>query len=125
MMFLRTLLIVLAFAGAARAQQMITVFCASGITGGGGGTRAEPGGRIVRLQRDRSMGNPVETMLGQDPAAVARWHAALDLAGFDAMRLNNPGNITCSLRRGQNALSWPFEPPSSIPPGVQAVFREL
>ncbi|MBR0656136.1 hypothetical protein [Plastoroseomonas arctica] len=122
-MLLRAVLILLCVSSPAWSQA-ITAFCAGGVTGGGGGMRAERDGRIVQLRRDR-LKPSIETELGRDAAAVAAWNAALDRAAFDTLRLHAPGNITCSLRRGSRAIAWSLEPPASLAAEIRTVFREL
>ncbi|MDB5314194.1 MAG: hypothetical protein JWO24_38, partial [Rhodospirillales bacterium] len=85
---------------------------------------AEPAGRIVQLRRNR-LGPSIETEVGHASAAVVAWNAALDRAAFDRVRLQNVGNITCSLRRGQHSTSWSLDPPSSLAIESRNVFREL
>lgn len=106
--------------------QPITAWCAGGATGGGGGTRIAPEGTVTRLVRARAGAPEVATPLGADPAAYARWHAALAAAGFANLPQGQPGNMTCGLSQGGAAMRWAgLGVPEALPEPVARVFREL
>ena len=100
-------------------------YCGGGISGGGGGLRIEPDGRVVQLRRARA-GAPVEERLLDATASYAHIAALLDAAGFEQMPRGAPSNMTCSItwRRGgrPHVVMWGI---SRAPPALQPALREM
>lgn len=100
-------------------------YCGGGITGGGGGLRIEPDGRVVRLRRPRA-GAPVEETVLDGSAPYARVAALLDTAGFDRMPRGAPSNMTCSITRWRGGRSqvvmWGI---TQTPAALQPALREM
>ncbi len=110
--------------------ESLTAWCGGGFTGGGSGMRIAGDGAVTRLARTTAAAPLALSPLGQDQAAFRRWSAALEAAGFAALRLNQPGNMTCSLvletGAARHAVAWPgITAPAGLPAPVVTVFEEL
>jgi hypothetical protein len=92
-------------AAASEASDAIIRYCGGGATGGGGGTRIEPDGSVIRLRRPRAGAPLEETRLDDRTAPYARIAAMLDAAGFERMPRGAPSNMTCSLTRRRGGRS--------------------
>lgn len=115
----------LAAAPAARADAIVG-YCGGGVTGGGGGTRIESDGTVVRLLRRRPGTPAEESQLEDRSAPYARIAAMLDAADFVRMPRGAPSNMTCSitwLRNGQaHLVMWGI---ATTPTALRTAWQEI
>lgn len=111
---------------AAREPDSIIRYCGGGVTGGGGGTRIEPDGSVIRLHRPRA-GAPLEERRLEDRRApFARIAAMLDAARFEQIPRGAFSNMTCSLTRWRGGRShtvlWGVtQAPAALRPALQEI----
>ena len=116
--------LLLGAAGEAPGDAIIS-YCGGGVTGGGGGTRIEADGAVMRLRRPLAGAPLEETRTGQT-APHERIAALLDAAGFEHMPRGTPANMTFSITRQRGGRShqvmWPAgQPPAPLRPALREI----